>query len=377
MKDMKRVLQIFGTMNCGGAETMLMNIYRNIDRTKIQFDFLVHCDDINNPPKGYYDDEIKELGGKIFYIGSQGSLGILKYICELKKFLKKNKYDTVHSHMDWLGGTVVFADFLSGVKRRIVHSHTAKMSMSGLVGKVFLILQKTLVRLFATDRWACSVDAAQFLYGNSKSEVITNAIALEKFILPNEDKIQEEKKKYKLSDDTILIGHVGTFSSVKNQLFLLDVAKLLSEKSADFKLILTGKNDTDYAQKVFDQIAEYGLGDKVICPGLRSDIYNFMNMIDVFCFPSAYEGLGMVAVEAQAAGVPCIASENVPKAIDVGVSPVVFLKTDSAEIWAEKILEFADKKSTDKEMIKKKITEAGYDIAENAKRVEQFYLQEV
>ncbi len=372
---MKRVLQIFGTMNCGGAETMLMNIYRNIDRTKIQFDFLVHCDDINNPPKGYYDDEIKELGGRIFYIGSQGSLGILKYISELKNFLKKNKYDTIHSHMDWLGGTIVFAEFLSGVKRRIVHSHTAKMSMSGLVGKVFLLLQKTLVKLFATDRWACSVDAAKFLYGNSKSEVITNAIALDKFISPDEDRVKEEKKKYKSSDNTIIIGHAGTFSAVKNQLFLVEVARVLNDKSVDFKMVLTGKNDTDYAEKVFDKIEEYGLSDKVLCPGLRSDIHNFMNVIDVFCFPSEYEGLGMVALEAQSAGVPCIASDNVPEAIDVGVVPVVFLKTDSTASWAEKILEFADKKSNDKETIKKIVTEAGYDIIDSAKRVEMLYLR--
>jgi len=371
---MKRVLQIFGTMNCGGAETMLMNIYRNIDRTKIQFDFLVHCDDINNPPKGYYDDEIKELGGKIFYIGSQGSLGILKYISELKKFLKNNPYEIVHSHMDWLGGTPVFAEFFTGVKKRIVHSHTAKMSKGGIVGKVFLMLQKTLIMLFATDKWACSVDAAKFLYGSSKYEVITNAIALDKFISPDEDKVRKEKENYKSSDDTIIIGHAGTFSAVKNQLFLVDIAKALNDKSVDFKMVLTGKNDTDYAKKVFEKISEYHLEDKVFCPGLRADIYNFMNMIDVFCFPSQYEGLGMVAVEAQSAGVPCIASTNVPKAIDVGVAPVLFAETDSPELWAEKILELSDKKSTDKEIIKRKVTEAGYDIRESADRIEKLYL---
>ncbi len=353
---------------------MLMNIYRNIDRTKIQFDFLVHCDDINNPPKGYYDDEIKELGGKIFYIGSQGSLGVFKYISELKKFLKNNPYDIFHSHMDWLGGISVFAAKLAGVKRRIVHSHTIGFKRNDIVSKLFLALQKVLIKFFATDKWACSVDAAKFLYGNAKYEVITNAIALDKFILPDEEKIGEEKKNYKLSDNTIIIGHAGTFSAVKNQLFLVEVAKALHEKSADFKMVLTGKNDTDYAKKVFDKISEYGLENKVLCPGLRSDIHNFMNVIDIFCFPSQYEGLGMVAIEAQSAGVPCIVSTNVPKAIDVGVAPVVFLGTDSAELWVEKIIELSNKKSNDKDTIKRKVAEAGYDIRVSAKQIERLYL---
>ena len=372
---MKRILQVFGTMNCGGAETMLMNIYRNIDRNKIQFDFLVNCEDASNPPKGFYDDEIISLGGRIVYIDSQGTSGLKKYISELTEFFKSHNYEIVHSHMDWLGGTVAYAAKKAGVKKIIVHSHTMKMSKSGVVFKAFLFLQKLFIKKCATDFWGCSEFATKFLFGNNKkSLVIPNAIFLDKFISPDIDIVNEIKNEYKKNTETILIGHVGTFSSVKNQLFLVEIAKRLKEDNIDFSMVLVGKNDTEYAEKVFQKISEYGLEKNVFCPGLRSDIYNFMNAIDVFCFPSIYEGLGMVAIEAQAGGAYCIASDKVPESIDVGLNLTDFVSADNPENWAGKILDAVDKKIPEKSEIFEILSYNGYDIEKSARLVEELYL---
>lgn len=373
---MKRVLQVFGTMNCGGAETMLMNIYRNIDRNKIQFDFLVNCKDASNPPKGFYDDEITSLGGKIMYINSQGTSGLIKYISELTVFLKKNNYDIVHSHMDWLGGAIAFAAHRAGVKKIIVHSHTMKMSKSGVAFKAFLSFQKLFVKRYATDFWGCSEFATKFLFDNNKkSLVIPNAIFLDKFITPDIEIVNEIKNEYKKKNETVFIGHVGTFSSVKNQLFLVEVANNLKANSVDFSMVLVGKNDTEYADKVFQKINEYDLENNVFCPGLRSDIYNFMNAIDMFCFPSAYEGLGMVAIEAQAGGTYCIASDKVPQSIDIGLDLTEFLSTDDPEMWAEKIINAVNKKIPPKEIINKTLSSKGYDIKKSVRLVEELYLK--
>ncbi|MEG0087019.1 MAG: glycosyltransferase, partial [Niameybacter sp.] len=287
-----RVLHCIGKMNCGGAETMLMNLYRHIDRDQVQFDFLVHSEG-----EGYYDEEIYKLGGHIYQIPSQGTLGIVGYVKQLKIFLKETgPFDVVHSHLDWQGGLIALAARLANVKNIVVHAHTSKLMNKHLVYQVLLRIQKVCIAICATDYWGCSKEANTFLFyrylcKKQKVKVIPNAIDLTLYKSINRVQTREELG---IASETLLIGHVGSFSSFKNQLFLIEVAKKLRELRVNFKFLLVGEGQENYKKQVREQIEQEGLEDYVQLLGLRQDVPNIMSTLDLFLLPSLFEGLGIV-----------------------------------------------------------------------------------
>jgi glycosyltransferase EpsF len=212
----KRILHVFGVMNCGGAETMLMNIYRNIDREKFEFSFLVH-----QTEPGYYDNEIKELNGKIFSISSQGKAGLFRYIVTLKNFLLQNgPFDVVHSHMDWQGGAIAYACHLAKIDKIIVHSHTYASYKPNFILKQVIKLEQSWINKYGTDFWACSKEAGAYLFKKEKNLiVIPNAINLTNYLNPKIEIVKEIKTRYNINPDTLILGHIGNFSSTKNQKF--------------------------------------------------------------------------------------------------------------------------------------------------------------
>ena len=368
---MLKVLQLLGRMDCGGAETMLMNIYRHIDKEQVSFDFLV-CDE----GKGYYDDEIRTLGGEIFYIGSQGKLGLPRYIRELKSFLHKNKYDIVHSHLDWQGGAIAYADYKAGVKRRIVHAHTCSSNRKSLLFQGVLNLEKYWINRYATDFWACSNKAASYLFNKRNNiQIIPNAFDLEKYLNPDKDIVDSIKKQVNAKEDTIIIGHIGNFSTIKNQKYLVELSRILSVKKVDHRLLFVGDDCTEYGQETKELVQKYSLQDYIYFLGLKDDIYNLVNVFDVFCFPSLHEGLGIVAVEAQAAGVPCIVSDGVAGEVDMGLSLVANVDLENPEKWADKILDCKSKKLNDKRRIGRALESKKFKIETNIKFIEKLYLQ--
>jgi glycosyltransferase EpsF len=366
----KQILHVFGVMNCGGAETMIMNIYRNIDREKLKFSFLVH---VTN--QGYYDDEIRKLGGKIFYIESQGKKGLLRYILTLKKKLQQNgPFDVVHSHMDWQGGAIALACHLAGVRKIIVHAHTSASYKPTFVLKLVIKLEKYWINKFCTDSWACSKEAGEYLFNKEKNlKVIPNAIDLRRYINPNMQVVENIKLKYNISQGSLVIGHIGSFSPNKNQKFLVEIANKLSGLNKDFRLLLVGSNINDYAKEVKELVDKYKLQQNVYFLGLRDDIHNIVNVFNVFCFPSEFEGLGIVAIEAQAGGVPCIVSSGVSKYIDMGLELVKQLPIDSVDNWVNAIVEKQDSKIYNKKLISEKIIQTGFDIGKSAKLIEDMY----
>jgi glycosyltransferase EpsF len=366
-----RILHLPGKMDCGGAETMLMNIYRHIDREKISFDFLV-CDQ----DKGFYDDEIKDLGGNLFYIGSQGTLGLPKYIRELKSFLLTHKkYDVVHSHMDWQGGAIAYAAHLAGVSRRIVHVHTRSTTKSGFLFNRVLDLEKYWINKYATDFWACSYNAAAYLFKDNKQvEIVPNAIDLNKYLNPDLKVIKSIKKKINAGEETIIIGHIGNFSLTKNQKYLVEIGGILKDQKVDFRVLFTGNAQTQYGQETKELVNKYSLNDYVYFLGLMDDIYNLVHSFDVFCFPSLFEGLGIVAIEAQAAGVPCIVSEGVSNEVDMGLSLVEHVDIYNPEKWVEKIVDRKLKKINDKKKIMEAFEGRSFNIRTNVQYLERLYL---
>jgi glycosyltransferase involved in cell wall biosynthesis len=366
---MDRVLQIVGAMNRGGIETFLMNLYRNIDRSKIQFDFLVHTDS-----ESAYDEEIKELGGRIFPIKPRRN-GILKNRKSLEEFFKiNNDYKVVHQHLS----SLTYIEPLKiakkyGIPYRVVHGHNIRQGGSS-VHRYIHYLNKLSVELYATDFFACSDLAAKWtyperIYKNDVFKVINNAIDSEKFEF-NEKTRTEARNEFGIAKDAFVIGHVGRFHPQKNHDFLIDIFREIHYKNNNSILLLVG--DGDLRSQIEKKINSMGLMDSVVFTGVRKDVETVFQAMDAFVFPSHYEGLGIVLVEAQAAGLKCFTSKKVvPNDVDV-TGLVKFLDlNNSPRHWAEEILR---NKSYLRVSNIKEIRMSGYDIYQVAQEIQEWYL---
>ncbi|MEK3837778.1 glycosyltransferase family 1 protein [Paenibacillus sp. FSL R7-0128] len=357
-----RILHVFGIMNCGGAETFIMNVYRNIDREKIQFDFIVHSED-----KGYYDDEIEALGGTIYSIPKFKGKNIREYIKSWNVFFDTYKdYQIIHSHIRSTASV-----FLSMAKKRgiitIIHSHNTS-SGKGIIATIKNLLQLPL-RKISHYRFACSIDAGEWLYGKKKFEVMNNAIDAKKFTFDQSTR-DRYRKELELVDKFV-VGHIGRFHEQKNHEFLLDMFKSLNTKHPNTVLLLIGDGDLRYT--IERKIIKLGLQNSVVLLGVRSDIPQLLQAIDVFAFPSIYEGLGIVVIEAQAAGLPCVISDVVPS--EVGITDLVkFISLkENPEYWAKEVITSRD--SNIRKSTFEKIKKANYDVKDQVKLLEDFYLK--
>lgn len=361
------ILHCCGTMNVGGAETMVMNWYRNIDREKFVFDFLVFSKD-----KGVFDDEIVSLGGKVYYAPSLGEAGFIGYLRNLVKVLKEiPKIHVIHSHMDWQGGFIAFAAYLAGIKSRVVHSHAMQeMFQANTLYHFIIKMGKFLIRLFATDRLCCSEAAGKSLFEKKEFAVIKNAIDLDKFKEIDLAERNQLRAQYHIAKEDFVLGCVGSISENKNQIFLL---QLLKNLEYDIKLVLVGQGRMEQTLK--EKAKEFGLEERVIFTGLQENVPKFASMFDLFVFPSKREGLGIVAVEMQALGIPCIISEGVPREVDMGLNLVEQISVNSSDRWIEAIreIEKAPSKRGDCRLRIKKIQQQGYEIKESVKRLEEIY----
>ena len=295
---MIRVLHVIASMNIGGAETFIMNVYRNIDRSKVQFDFLLHTD-----KNCAYNSEIISLGGKIFSIPSRNQ-GVLKNHYALNRFFKRNpKYRIVHQHLSSLS----YIEPLKiasryGVPIRILHSHSTREGGS-ILHKYIHNVNKLSVKKYATHYFACSDLAAKWIIGkkqyNAKEfTIINNGIETENFIYNTN--IRKSMRDKLGIGDKFVVGHIGNFVYPKNHVFLIDIFKVIHQKDIKSILILVG--DGKLRNEIEEKIINEGLKDSVILTGVRKDIPNLLQAMDVFIMPSFYEGLPVTLVEAQAAG---------------------------------------------------------------------------
>lgn len=367
MSEPIRVLQVVTHMNRGGLETMLMNYYRHIDRTQVQFDFLTHRD-----YDGDYGEEIKALGGSIYHLPTLNPFS-LSYKKALGMFFQEHpEYQVIHVHQDCLSSVILKVAKKYGVRVRIAHSHNANQDKN-LKYIIKLICKKTIPK-YATDLFACGKDAGNWMFCGAPFIVLNNAINSANYIYSFE-KRRTVRKQLELNNDELVIGHVGRFSPPKNHTYLIDVFHQIKAQFPNVKLLLVGNDKGELSDTIKRKVADLGLSDSVIFTGLRSDVAELMQAMDVFVFPSKYEGLPVTMIEAQSAGLPCVISEKVP--IECKVTDLVIQINLSvpAEYWAETIIKTA--MSAVRQDTSAFIKEAGFDIAENARWLQDYYLSKV
>ena len=362
-----RVAQIIGKWLGGGVESVVMNYYRHIDRTKIQFDFI--CDeDSTNIPYG----EIEKMGGKVILIPPYQK--VFKYHKKLKEVLKSGGYKIVHSHINTLSVFSLFAAKCARVPVRIAHSHSTtnkKEKKKNLLKQVLRPFSK----VFATDYMCCSELAGRWLFGNKEYDngnvyLLNNAIDLDKFKY-DEEKRKEKRKELNIEDSTLVIGHVGRFAEQKNHRFLIDIFNEVHKQKENSILLLAGQGPL--MEEMKEKVRNLGLEKNVKFLGQRNDINELYQAFDVFCLPSLYEGLGMVAVEAQVSGLLCFVSTEIPEIAKV-TEKIVFINLENnIKTWTEIIfnhLKNTNRKNTNFTDVLKK-----YDIKLEACKLEKKYLK--
>lgn len=352
-------------MNRGGAETLIMNLYRNIDRNKVQFDFLT-C------KKGVFDSEIIQMGGKVHRIPYITDVGHFKYIKELNHFFSlNNDYKIVHSHMDKMTGFVLHKAKKAGIPIRISHSHNTS-SEGGTASRIYKWVAGNFILPNATNLIACSTIAAEWLFKghSSKTKILKNGIECSQFAF-SESVRREVREELNIKENAFVLGHIGRFNHQKNHTFLLDIFAKFNNKNRNSLLLLVG--DGSLRSDIEKQVEELKLVNKVRFVGIRNDINRILQAFDVFVFPSLHEGLPVSLIEAQASGLPCAISTNISKEVDLGSNLVEFLSLAEQDLWIQKLIQIATSRSSRK-IVTDIVVEQGYDIRETAGNIEDFYL---
>lgn len=337
-----------------------MNYYRHIDREKIQFDFLVHRQE-----RAAFDDEIESLGGRIFRLPRLNPLSS-GYFHALNAFFAAHpEYRIVHSHLDCMSAYPLCAAKNAKVPVRIAHAHSTSQDRNWKL--VFKLISKKMIAFYATDLFACSVSAGKWMFGTSNVRILPNAIDVNLYTFS--PSVREQMRKELGVENRLVIGHVGRFSQPKNHPFLLDIFAALLKKEPDAVLLLVGGGEG--MPKIQAKVQELGIAEHVRFLGVRSDVADLMQAMDVFVFPSLYEGLGIALVEAQAAGLPCVVSDTIPH--EAYLTDLVDSEKLSApeEKWAEKILAKRAIPRTDR---REEIAAHGFDITTEAVKLQEFYL---
>lgn len=362
-----RVLNLFTIMNRGGAETMVMNYYRNLDRSKVQFDFMVHREE-----RGAYDDEIEALGGRIYRMCSIYPQNFKIYKKKLKVFFDEHKeYKIIHGHMSELGAFAYQAAKDAGVPVRICHAHNAPHGFD--IKTLFREYFKFKSNKHLTHRFICGQASGEWLFGKKYKDkfiLMNNAVDCESFICNNQ--ISTNMRKKLEIEDKLVIGHIGRFNVQKNHSFIIDVFSEIYKKDSNMVLLLTGTGELE--EEIKEKVRKLGLVNVVKFLGVRSDIPEIMQAIDIFLFPSLFEGLPVTLVEAQAAGVKCFISDCIPKQVILtDLVEVISLKRGK-KYWAEQI--FKAKNNINKKNMYSVMRKVNFDIKDNAKWLSNFYQEE-
>ncbi|MFN7250049.1 MAG: glycosyltransferase family 1 protein [Anaerobacillus sp.] len=351
-------------MNRGGLETMLMNYYRKVDRSKIQFDFMV-----NRTERGHYDDEIETLGGKIYRMPAIRPGNYRKYFRMLDEFFQKNpEYKVVHSHINENSSFVLRAAKRAGVPCRIAHSHISDLGLD--IKFPFRIYARLAMKEQPNRYFACSNQAGQWLFGKKSQEkviILNNAVNVEEFRFNQNERVEIRSELN--AKDRLVIGHIGRFNKQKNHDFIIDIFSEVHKIDPTALLVLVGEGHL--RDRIEEKVKKLGLTNHVRFLGVRKDISKLMQGFDLFLFPSLFEGLPVVLVEAQAAGLNCIVSNSITKETDItGKLQFLSLK-DSPTLWAEKILS----SSVDHVDTSQLLQEKGYDTATMANWLTNFYIE--
>lgn len=356
-----RILQCVNDMHRAGLETMLMNYYRNIDRNEIQFDFLTH-----RPNPSDYDDKILSLGGKVYYAPRLYPQNYPAYFKWMAKFFKEHpEYQIVHSHIDSMSYLPLKAAKKAGIPHRIAHSHNTS------IDKDFKYPLKQLFRFelphVANHYLACGQDAGKFMYGKRNFMVVPNAVDAKHFYY-NEEVREAKREELGLKDGQFVVGHVGRLSYQKNHKFILEIFREVAQMDASFVLMLVGTGEKE--EKIKEQIKELELEDRVMMLGNRGDVAELYQAMDVFILPSLFEGIPVVGVEAQFAGLPVLFSDKVPTEVKFSSKCQFIALGAGPEVWAKAIFESKD---TERTSSYQDLADSPYDIKNSHNILENYY----
>lgn len=366
---MIRVLHAVGGLNAGGIETFLMSVYRQIDRSEVQFDFMV----VSNE-HFFYSDEIEQLGGRILPVRQSRYHPKATYDT-LKDFYRQNNVMVVHQHAGIMISLMpLLAARDAGVATRIIHAHCARATFKSKMDYVDGAIHRLNTHRtgIATEKFACSADAASY-FGFDRHggqwRYVPNGIDVDRFAFDGARRA-DARAELGLAESTFLIGNIGRFSPQKNQNFLLHAYASVSRRCPDSRLLLVGAGELE--DEIHGEVRALGLEDKVIFLKNRADTERLYAAMDAFAFPSLYEGLGIVLVEAQASGLPCVVSERIPREAVYGENVTTVALEVGAEAWADALL--ACRSAARSQAGPAATRRAGFDIADVAASLQEFYL---
>lgn len=362
--SVKRVLHIVGKMDRAGAETMLMNLYRHIDRDKIQFDFITFTNEA-----GDYDAEIIELGGRIIPVIANNPV---ERMLKLQRFLKQSpEYNIVHAHMLLSNAFHLLAAKGAGVKHRISHSHNTSNGQSSVVKKLYEKWALITNRKLATQKIACGRLAAEYLFGSKKDVwLLPNAVDVRKMI-----EVADKSRNYisqKFDDNGLKIIQVGRLNNVKNHQFSLKIAQELKRRKVDFTLYIVGQGPLEDELK--KKVRVLSLENNVKFLGVRTDITELMSSADYMIMPSLNEGFPVVLVESQTVGLTALVSDQVSTEVDLGFKLVKFLPIKDPNIWINFMLSSKHTK-INTNLIKQEVQSRGFDSYVNSRSLTKFYIE--
>lgn len=362
---MIRVLQVYPQINDAGTERVIFNLYENIDTTQVQFDFLVER-------PGKLDKKITDMGGKIYYLYKKEKGAY--YSALLHFFSEHPEYKIVHTHTHARMGLVLKAAKSCGVQCRIAHSHNARNDLPRVVS--FMKGIKSIpIEKSATHFFACSLNAAKWLFPHKANEckVIYNGINLNRYMYDEHNRLRV-RKSLGISENTFVLIHVGRFASEKNHKYIVKILESYNkEASSEWKMLFVGEGPLEEAIRT--QVKDAGIMDHVLFLGARNDVNRLYSAADLFLFPSLHEGLGIVVIEAQASGLPCVVSDAIPPEADleVGLLNTVRLNENSDK-WVE-MIETIKQVNNSREHQNHTILNGKYNIKRVAEQMQQFYLE--
>ena len=362
-----RVLQTGLTSNPGGVESFIMNVYRHIDRKRIQFDFL-----IKHGTQIAYEEDIKKLGGRIFPVYYGRKENLWKHYHEIKALFEKNSFCAIHMNLCFFNDIdILKIGYQYGINKRIVHSHN-----NDFLEKVPKYTEKLIdwnkkrSEAFVTDYLACSQAAGKWMFGKQEFIVINNGIDISRYAY--NQAIREQKRiALGLKPEHFVIGVVGRIQYQKNPEFVVKIFRKIHERERNAVLLWVG--DGDLRLQIEQKITKYGLNQNVKLLGIRQDVNEIYQAMDAFLLPSRFEGLGMVLIEAQAAGLKCFTSaEKVPEETRC-TDLVKYISLEKpADFWAQQIL--LSKENHERQEQTEAIKKAGFNIKSGIEQLEKTYL---